>query len=118
MKRFIITIAMSFMLFFSAMAENNNTSNADAYSVNVNTERLSEYLGASRDQAESIQDIMKLFVSQMDNTRVEGNKSARDKMLDNTVSMNINYMRQVLNDDQYKKYLSVLNMTLKNRGLK
>lgn len=118
MKRFIITIAMSFMLFFTAMAGENNTQNTEAYNITVNTEKLSNSLSASKDQAESIYDIMKIFSAQMDNAKLETNDSTRSKMVDNTIAMNINYMRQVLSDEQYKKYLTILNSTLRNRGLK
>ena len=118
MKRIILTITMSFMLFFTAMADENNTHNVEAYDIHVNTEALAKCLDASKDQAESIDNIMQIFAAQMDNAKTEDNAVVRSKMLDNTVGMNINYMKHVLTDEQYKKYLTVLNTTLKNRGLR
>lgn len=118
MKRIILTITMSFMLFFTAMAEGNNTHNAEAYEMNVNTEALARSLNVNKDQTESIENIMQIFVAQMNNTKVEDNDSTRTRMLENSVNMNINYMKQVLTDEQYRKYLSILNSTLSNRGLR
>lgn len=118
MKRIILTIAMSFMLLFTANAENNSTNNTEAYSITVNTERLANALGANEDQKECIDNIMGIFSAQLENTKFEVSDSARNRMLDNTVDMNINYMRQVLNPTQYRKYLTILNSTLNNRGLR
>jgi len=118
MKKIILTITMSFMLFFTAMAEENNTHKVEAYDIHVNTEALAKSLDANKDQAESIDNIMRIFAAQMTNTKLESNDSVRSKMFDNTVSMNINYMKQVLTDDQYRRYLTILNSTLNNRGLR
>ncbi len=118
MKRTIFTIAMSFMLFFSAMASDNKMESTEAYHINVNTEALTRSLETNKDQNEAIANIMEIFTAQMENTRVEENATTRAKMLDNTIDTNLKYMRQVLSNEQYKKYLAILNSTMRNRGLK
>lgn len=118
MKKIIFTMIFSLMLCLSVNANENNTMNTEAYSMNVNTEVLSKTLNASKDQAECIHDIMNIFCAQMENIKYETVETSREKMLDNTVDMNINYMKQILDKEQYKKYLMLLNTTLTNRGLR
>ena len=118
MKKIIFTMIFSLMLCLSVNANENNTMNTEAYSMNVNTEVLSKTLNASKDQSECIHDIMNIFCAQMENIKYETVETSREKMLNNTVDMNINYMKQVLDDNQYKKYLMILNATIKNRGLR
>ena len=118
MKKIIFTMIFSLMLCLSVNANENNTMNTEAYSMNVNTEVLSKTLNASKDQSECINDIMNMLSIQMENIKYETVKATREKMLTNTLDMNTNYMKQVLDDNQYKKYLMILNATLKNRGLR
>jgi len=118
MKKIIFTMIFSLMLCLSVNANENNTMNTEAYSMNVNTEVLSKTLNASKDQSECINDIMNMLSIQMENIKYETVNTTREKMLTNTINMNTNYMKQVLNDNQYKKYLMILNATLKNRGLR
>ena len=118
MKKILFTLAMTIMLSMTAMAGENNTASTEAYEMKVNTERLASSLGASKDQAEAVNDVMTLFNQQMANIAVEQTDTARQRMLDNTVKMNTGYMKQILDRDQYKWYLVLLNTTLNNRGLK
>lgn len=118
MKKIIFTIIFSLMLCLGVNANENNTMNVEAYNMNVNTEMLSKSLNASKDQVECINDIMNLFCVQMETIKYETTEVTREKMLNNTLEMNINYMKQILNKDQYKKYLMLLNTTLTNRGLR
>jgi hypothetical protein len=117
MKKIFLTIAMTIMLSLSMLASEESTTKMEAYNMSVNTERLAESLGASADQAEAICDVMTLFNQQMANMSVEESDSVRQKMLDNTIKMNTSYMKHILDKDQYKKYLMLLNTTLVNRGI-
>ena len=118
MKKIIFTMILSLMLCLNINANEANAMNTEAYTMNVNSEVLSKTLNASKDQAECIHDIMNLFSVQMENIKTETVESSRQKMLDNTINMNINYMKQILDKEQYKKYLILLNTTLTNKGLK
>jgi hypothetical protein len=44
------------------------------------------------------------------------NETSRDNFIKNAVDKNVKEMSYILNEKQYKKYLTLLNMTLKNRG--
>ena len=45
-------------------------------------------------------------------------KEERAKMVEKAVTKDLAYMHTILNKDQYRKYLTLLNVTLVNRGLK
>jgi hypothetical protein len=47
---------------------------------------------------------------------VMGN-DGRKKMVKNTINFDLKNMKYILNDEQYKKYATVLNVTLANRGI-
>ena len=42
----------------------------------------------------------------------------RTNLMDKAVDKDFRYMHYVLNKKQYKKYVMLLNLTLRNRGLK
>ena len=45
-------------------------------------------------------------------------KEERTKMVEKAVNKDLAYMNYILNKDQYRKYVMLLNTTLTNRGLK
>jgi hypothetical protein len=45
-------------------------------------------------------------------------KDERTKMVDRAINKDLAYMNYILNQDQYRKYVMLLNVTLTNRGLK
>ena len=47
----------------------------------------------------------------------EANKEQRPELVKEAVNKNLSYMHAVLNNQQYHKYLTLMNMTLANRGL-
>ena len=42
----------------------------------------------------------------------------RAKLVEKAINKDLAYMNTVLNKDQYHKYLTLLNVTLVNRGMK
>ena len=45
-------------------------------------------------------------------------KEERAKMVDKAIKKDLAYMNYMLSDSQYRKYVMLLNVTLRNRGLK
>ena len=45
-------------------------------------------------------------------------KDERSKMVEKAVNKDLAYMNYILNKDQYRKYVMLLNITLANRGLR
>ena len=82
----------------------------------VNYDRLADCLGLSIDQAEAVQDIHTSFCADMMNA-AGANADERESMVKKAVEKDLKYMRYVLTQDQYRKYLMLLNATFNNRGL-
>ena len=115
----ILTIvAMLSMTMTFAENENLNALNStEAYDMNVNMNKLSQALGLSKDQVEGVAEIHKTFSAEMMFAAQYG-KEERDARVDAAVKKDLGFMNYVLNHDQYKKYVMLLNVTMNNRGLK
>ena len=118
MKRLFLTVVavLSMTMTFAENEELNTTSNANAYKMSVNYDRLADALGLSLDQQEAVQDIHSEFCADMFNA---GNSNADDRkaMVEKALAKDLKHMRAVLSDDQYRTYLMLLNTTIVNRGL-
>jgi hypothetical protein len=80
----------------------NMVENVDAYRMEVNYNRLGEALNLSSDQMEAVQSI---------------HDASRKAMMKNAIDKELRFMRIVLDEKQYRKFLLLLNVTLNNRGL-
>ena len=81
------------------------------------TGKLAVTLGLNMDQMEAVQDIHHQFCNEMMlASQAEGDERA--SMVESAVKKDVRYMRYVLDEKQYKKYLLLLNTTLLNRGLR
>ncbi len=104
----------------TVFAENESTANlnsTEAYNMTVNMKKLSQALGLSKDQVEGVAEIHKTFSSEMMFAAQYG-KEEREKMVNKAIKKDLAYMNYILNHDQYRKYVMLLNVTLNNRGLK
>lgn len=118
MKKIVLTVvALLSMTMAFADGENvNNVNEMEAYNFSINSYKLGVALGLNLDQAEAVSDIEKQFGIEMKNAG-EANKDQRPEMVKKAVNKNLSYMHAVLTDQQYHKYLMLLNLTLNNRGL-
>ena len=132
MKKILFTLMMLFTLSVSVMAddipvaENTKTietshkivleTQAAKYDFTVNYRRLGCCLEMSIDQLEDF----KLFFDQFKDNMLfaynECSEDSRDGVVKSIVRKNVKEMRCILNEKQYKKYLLLLNTTLRNRG--
>ena len=97
----------------AAFAEGEKTaevSNLEAYELNINMNKLSKALGLYDDQKEAVEEIHHTFAA------VYGKKD-RDAMVKRAISNDVKWMRYILNKYQMRTYLTLLNATMKNRGL-
>lgn len=120
MKKVILVVAMLLATNLSVSAENlksNETNRVEAYDVNVNVNSLARYLSLSKDQFESVKEIQNVFSEGLKCASVMETEDSRKRMVNNTLSVNIRNMSYVLTNEQYKKYLKVLNQTMNNRGI-
>ncbi|SFO90913.1 hypothetical protein [Prevotella sp. tf2-5] len=117
-KLFLTMVAMMSMTLTFAENENmNSVNNAEAYNLSVNMNQLSKALNLANDQVEAVAEIHKTFCSELMFATQYG-KEERDARVDAAVKKDLGFMNYVLNHDQYKKYVMLLNVTMNNRGLK
>ncbi|MBR6121061.1 MAG: hypothetical protein IKQ05_01555 [Prevotella sp.] len=120
MKKMILMAVAMLSMSMTSYAENENANavnNVEAYDMTVNIRKLAVALDMSFDQMEAVQDIHHIFCAEM-MLAAQSNKDQRDALVDQAVKKDVRYMRYVLNEKQYRKYLMLLNATLHNRGLK
>lgn len=124
MKKIVLTLAALMTLTF-ANAESTETnansasvaqSEQKSYDMTVNYRRLGTLLDLDFDQMSGMQLVHNRFIKDMD--EVAGlPEQQRAAKLNEAVSNDFKYMRYVLNDKQYSKYETLINTTLRNRGL-
>ena len=119
MKKILLTIValMSMTMTFAENESAANLNTTEAYNMTVNMRQLARALNLSNDQVESVAEVHKTFSAEMMFAAQYG-KDERAKMMDKAINKDLAYMNYILNKDQYRKYLRLLNVTLVNRGLK
>ena len=119
MKKYVIMLAMLLTIGLSAFAEENGATKfveSEKYELKINHRRLACVLDMSNDQMEIADGIISELERDMEFAKVMDNAESRDAIVSNAVKKNIKYMRYTLNDKQYRKYITLLNLTLHNRG--
>ncbi len=105
MKKIVLTGIMMMAMVGSMSVKAANT-NKSAGTYEVSFTRLSKYLNLNDDQRASVYDINEFFKNEQESMDV-----TKDKALKH----NLKLMKNVLNKDQYRKYLMLLNVTSSNR---
>jgi hypothetical protein len=118
MKKIILFAAFLFTMNVSVNAENDAVNNVEAYSINANINSLVRYLNLSSDQIESVENIQKIFEENLRYASFVTNDESRRKMVNNSIEFSTKNMSYILNEEQYKKYLTILNVTINNRHIK
>ena len=115
MKRLFLTVVamLSMTLTFAENENMNSVNTAEAYNLSVNINQLSKALGL----VEAVAEIHKTFCSEMMFATQYG-KEERDARVDAAIKKDLGFMNYILNRDQYRKYVMLLNVTMVNRGLK
>ena len=116
MKKIVLTL-VALMSMTTIFAENEGMNTTEAYNMTVNMKNLARTLNLSKDQVESVAEVHKTFSSEMMFAAQYG-KEERSKMVEKAINKDLAYMNYILNKDQYRKYVMLLNTTLVNRGLK
>ena len=118
MKKMILTVmAVLCMTTTFAKDENANATSAmSAFDMSVNMKKLSESLNLTADQIESVADVHHTFCGEM-MVAAQASDEDRKELMEKAVKKDLKYMNYILNKEQYRKYLLVLNATFNNRGL-
>ncbi len=117
-KLMILAVALLSMTTTYAADENASATAATAaYNMNINMGSLAEALSLNIDQAEAVSDVHKSFAADMMNAATAPAEE-RTAMVDKAINKDLKYMHSILSNYQYRKYLTLLNATLVNRGIK
>lgn len=118
MKKIVLAIvAMLSMTMAKAENENLNTTNAtSAYAFDVNMKSLSRAFLLSSDQFDAVSGIQNTFNIEMMNAAT-ADRSDRTELTKTAVKHCLRHLSQVLDREQMRKYISILNATFNNRGI-
>lgn len=120
MKKYFIMLVMMLTMSVYSFAEENvaaKMAESEKYELKINHRRLACVLEMSNDQMEMYENVISELENDMMFASAMDTEESRKAIVDNAVKKNIKHMHYVLNDNQYKKYLMLLNLTLENRGL-
>lgn len=92
-------------------SENRNKSSKEPFAINF--EKLSRYLELTAYQANEVANINEYFID-MQGESLRANGEQRDKKLRQAVYGNLKLMKEVLSPEQYRKYVTLLNVTNNN----
>lgn len=118
MKKIVLTLA-ALLSVASTFAANDKTEIVDAhkYVMEFSPASMSRALNLSVLQYDAVAAGEETFA---DETRAASRKKTeeeRNAAFSKAVLRNVKYMREVLNADQYRTYLMLINTTIANRGL-
>jgi len=120
MKKMIIAVAAIMMAAATINAQEKvetvNNVTPICYDFNVNMRSLSRYLDLSQDQMEVMEYASENFcnsVKRLERTKEEKRGARMQKAL----NINLAYAHKFLEPAQYRKYLALMNNSLKNKGL-
>lgn len=82
----------------------------------VNTNRLSSYLQLEPHQVDEVAAINEFFLEKQ-NESLRANGKMQDKKMHEAVYGNLKLMKKALNQEQYRKYVMLLNVTYNNNRL-
>lgn len=95
------------MAMIGSMSLSAANSSKDVNTYEVSFTRLSKYLGLNADQSANVYDINEFFKSEQESMDV-----TKDKALKH----NLKLMRDALSKEQFRKYLTLLNVTSNNNS--
>lgn len=112
MKKIALTVYAALALTFIGVTTMNaaNTDNGGSARTTYDVEftRLSKYLSLSDSQSQRVYDINELFKDQQNSLDISNAKA---------LDINLGLMKGVLTQEQYRKYLTLLNVTSNNARL-
>ena len=121
MKKLLFAAAILFAASNAAMAQ-KNVENLDAtksvidYSFKVNYNAINRSLKLNVDQADKMEYICERFDRDLQ-TLGNGKAEKRSQRFYNALSYNLSAAHKVLSEEQYRKYLAMLNSTIRHKGL-
>lgn len=120
MKKIALTLIAVFAMSATTFAKSNVEveSNIErTYDMSLDNRRLSVFLGLTTDQANTVNEMYAKFCKEMMNA-AHADSETRKELTDKAINKNIKWMGYILDHEQYRKYLLILNTTLHNKGIR
>ena len=114
MKRLMFLFVAALVMPAASFAGNKAKSPDWALSMNVS--KLGQYLNLSGDQYGEVASISE-YLDGMMRYAANSKEAKQAKRLRAAVYGNLKLMKAALNSEQYRKYVCLMNVTLKNKGL-
>lgn len=112
MKRLGLSVAVLLMSATLAFAGNKEKA-----PFSVSTYRLSNYLELTSDQVDEVEKINEYF-QQMQRASMRADESQKEAKMQKAIFSNLKLMKRVLDADQYRKYVALINVTNNNNRLR
>ena len=117
----VLFIVMFMCTVICANAENegmNAVNEVARYELRIaNNNSLYSTLELTNDQKDSVKEIIDEYERDIEFSILGYDGSTRETLLKNSINKHIKYMSYILTKKQYKKYLMLFNLTLRNRGI-
>lgn len=114
MKRLVLMVVVA--LGMSATSLAGNKVEGKDWKVDVNVAKLSQFLKLNARQMEEVASISDYFADKVQSASY-AKETKQGKKLREAVYGNFKLMKRTLTDEQYRKYVQLVNVTLKNKGL-
>ena len=112
----ILALAIGIDIMCSAIPVSNyNKVNNTNITTNIT---LKKTLNLTDEQNSDLMFFYNMLNSNIDSAMCERDSVTRSKMLANAVEMNTMNVKMILTQEQYHKYLRILNLTLNNKNIK
>ena len=118
MKKVILTVVavLSLTTAFAGNDPIKGTTTTSVYELNINMDKFSDALNLSDDQKEVVESIMTAFTRDLRKAGKADDQN-RNELVKKAIDKDVKRMRRVLNREQMRTFLNVLNTTVANRGL-
>ena len=114
MKRIFLSVIM--VLGLSTVCFSQNKQEVNDLNIEISLPKLARYLNLNSIQYDNVENAIDFFSDKMQSAK--HSKGRRQiKNLNEAIYGNLKLMRNTLSQNQYRKYLQLINAELKNRGL-
>lgn len=114
MKRLVLMVVVALGVSTTSFA--GNKVEGKDWKVDVNVAKLSQFLKLNARQMEEVATISDYFADKVQSASY-AKETKQGKKLREAVYGNFKLMKRTLTDEQYRKYVQLVNVTLKNKGL-
>lgn len=115
MKRITLLFAAALLMVGASYA--GERTNVGMWTWSVNAGRLTHCLSLSSNQYDNVAVACEYFSSELLKAARSNDEVSRSALVRKAVRGNLKLMKLTLDKEQYRKYVTLLNLTLRNKGL-